>query len=1167
MAFYDTSSIKFDSFRPAYHAIQSLDIEKINALSSNEIRPILPSLVRMALCMPLDSSEEWLEKKKRILIKLSAIEISNSIVTLLSVDFHSLDMDVKKEMMVRSKIGLHTGSTNESNCLLVPPLMDGIALEFERADGMRKFRLVLNELLNIQFHSRNPLSRNSASLRSSELLDNEVYLEEVADVIAIAITELPSCLQLPEICETLLQVRYGSYLICRLVVNSPEIYCEVTSSLIANGDKMEEETILSRNRIRTLRLLCRMCPQKALSIREGAVEMCKMPGLAILITLDFEKSIGKSTSRNELVSFLNGCLLRNDDQIKTLFVHYLRGCQKKMDQNQCSTLVLLRRHLLRQLEETLNALKQVNPTESSLIEACSLVRLYCGLRVAANIKYNEEESSSLLELITEYPPATPSGVKLVSVCLCMLISCPTLISSNDNEKRIVAWLKGLIKDEKYFGHVSQIKSSFEEMLLLIAIHFHSGQISAISELISSVLGLKVVLRSPTVARAKAIFTQEIFADEMIAAHAVKVPVTCNLSAEYSGYLPVHCIYQLLKSRAFSKHKVSVKDWILHQVCECVPPLHPIMTSLIDAYVTSIIVSSSRNASGTTNEPISEDDLLAIFSHKIYSDMEETKSKNNCNFQPKCMLTSQLLLLHYFLLYNDQRLTCNSTYSVSSSSSSSSSVVVTAAAAAAAAAASSSHNDGELIKKYSPYLTSKIPIFFLVQEARRSQDKYSVIFPTLLRMIATHYPHLCLVNDWLHCRQTNNLLEKVSKETLESVGESLEQAFKLLPDTSSELCRLFTFILRLPYKSVWYLSSIFVSKLRLLLEYDLPDELLVNARQVWWRFNEIFPDDLWVMTVNSMRGVDEHTKYGRLTWNDIVIDPLYVLRCDERIFRVPFLLDITIHMLNAFLTASRTYFAHQLSEKASRSEDEKREREELRVALLSAQESAAIQILLESCQVRDASESAQQGCKLNEIHALVCRHLHQVFISDTNLTKLVHFQTYDRNLLPLTVSLIPSMHICLDFLPELLAQPNLSKQVFAIELCSHLSLHYCITKCLCVAKLCFNVSYTLLSVLSGKKRCTFFIPVLPAIVRMCRAFKPLREDALQLITQLHQISLSRLAATSCTFISSANFERTFQLTRKRFIDDEHFSRFVDSLPSDESLFMTVLESLEQLKQLQ
>jgi len=38
------------------------------------------------------------------------------------------------------------------------------------------------------------------------------------------------------------------------------------------------------------------------------------------------------------------------------------------------------------------------------------------------------------------------------------------------------------------------------------------------------------------------------------------------------------------------------------------------------------------------------------------------------------------------------------------------------------------------------------------------------------------------------------------------------------------------------------------------------------------------------------------------------------------------------------------------------------------------------------------------------------------------------QGYPQPLLPLTVAGIPSMHICLDFIPELLAQPQLEKQV-------------------------------------------------------------------------------------------------------------------------------------------
>ena len=41
------------------------------------------------------------------------------------------------------------------------------------------------------------------------------------------------------------------------------------------------------------------------------------------------------------------------------------------------------------------------------------------------------------------------------------------------------------------------------------------------------------------------------------------------------------------------------------------------------------------------------------------------------------------------------------------------------------------------------------------------------------------------------------------------------------------------------------------------------------------------------------------------------------------------------------------------------------------------------------------------------------------------------QGYPRELLALTVAGIPSMHICLDFIPELIAQPHLDKQVSSI----------------------------------------------------------------------------------------------------------------------------------------
>ena len=56
----------------------------------------------------------------------------------------------------------------------------------------------------------------------SEIFECEVYLEEVSDVICIAQAELPSLLQLDKIAEVLLRVKYGPWLLCRLVANAPD---------------------------------------------------------------------------------------------------------------------------------------------------------------------------------------------------------------------------------------------------------------------------------------------------------------------------------------------------------------------------------------------------------------------------------------------------------------------------------------------------------------------------------------------------------------------------------------------------------------------------------------------------------------------------------------------------------------------------------------------------------------------------------------------------------------------------------------------------------------------------------------------------------------------------------------------------------------------------------
>jgi integrator complex subunit 2 len=119
--------------------------------------------------------------------------------------------------------------------------------------------------------------------------------------------------------------------------------------------------------------------------------------------------------------------------------------------------------------------------------------------------------SLLLDVITCQPPPTAAGVKFVSLGLCMLIACNSLLGSPALEKRGVHWIGWLVSLEGYFEQ--KMAASFGELLLLMAIHFHSGQFAAICDLVCQTLGMKVVIRQAAMTKMKHIFTQEIFTEQ------------------------------------------------------------------------------------------------------------------------------------------------------------------------------------------------------------------------------------------------------------------------------------------------------------------------------------------------------------------------------------------------------------------------------------------------------------------------------------------------------------------------------------------------------------------------------------------------------------------------------------------------------------------------------
>jgi len=1020
-----------------FKAISCVDVQTILACSDESLRPILACLVRMSLIAPLDQSTTCLQGRTSVLQVLSRIELVNSIVALLSIDFHALETDVKKEQQLRLKVGAAA-----TDSVLISNLSSGPSLEFERSDATRKLRLVLSELLALM--ATPPSSSTSPlTLKPSELFDHRVYLPEVCDVLAIALAELPALLQPTEVCEALLRLKHGPEMICHVVANQSDSFHCVVSHLLRLGDKQEEEGgNLARQR--ALLLLAKMNPSQALCMRARCVEWCRMPGLAVLLSLHHS---------TDLVTWLSGLLLGTDQSTRAWLSFWVRSGAKR----KCPALTELRTYLT---EKVSGVLQQCTEDGRDLPAKCvreslALLRLFTALRGIAGMKFSEEEIKLLVNLITRRPPPSPQGVRLVSTGLSILIACNSLIGQPQLEKSATAWIRWLVDWGQSPG----------EMLLLSAIHFHAGQLSAVADLVCQTLGIKMTVRTNGMTRIKQIFTQEIFTEVVVAQHAVKVPVTIQLSSTLPGFLPVHCIHQLLKSRVFSKHKVSIKPWIYKQICNSCAPLHPVLPPLIEAYVSSILIpSSARATTDHLNEPLSESEIRSVFSPPMFS-LDRSGQVSSSGY------TAQLCILYYILLYEDIRLSLPPT---------------------------SSRQPSLPRARYSAELLSELPLKFLLGQAERLQGKFEGLFPALLRLATTHFPHLCLVEDWLRPDHTPAPSVTTSKLPSSSQLATALIAASSCPASANLYLRQ---LLSLPPRVAWQFCSTLVSNIGTILGEGVPRHTQELYKAVWLRLNTVYPRQLWLLTVNSL------TTPPAITQEELALDPLAVLRCDERVFRTGSILHIVLYMLKACLAASRTRLSQYLvDQQPSASGLLDTEREELRNSLVLTQESAAIQILLECCQ-EDLEEEGGRLKEVQETQSQVCCYLHQAFIEDTNLAKLVHFQGYPHSLLPVTTAGVPSMFICLDTAPELLSQPSLEKQVFAVDLISHLAVVCAMPKSLSTARLAVNAVWTLLGVLAAREREQLLKPTLPALARMCRAFPPLVEDCIQLLSQAASMWIS------------------------------------------------------------
>lgn len=220
----------------------------------------------------------------------------------------------------------------QGDSILAQSLQSALILEFERSDANRRIRLVLSEILFIESQIQELQKNQEFQIKQSDLFDSVVYMEEISYIICIALAELPDLLSIPNISETLLHIKHGPEIICWIVANNPDSFMEVCSHLIANGER-QEESALSSIRTQTLTMLCQMNPSQALVVRAKCVELCRMPALAITLSLENDGNRNRAVSESDIVAFVSGLLLGSDQQVIILLFYHLVYFEFKLTMN------------------------------------------------------------------------------------------------------------------------------------------------------------------------------------------------------------------------------------------------------------------------------------------------------------------------------------------------------------------------------------------------------------------------------------------------------------------------------------------------------------------------------------------------------------------------------------------------------------------------------------------------------------------------------------------------------------------------------------------------------------------------------------------------------------------------------------------------------------------
>ncbi|EYC23483.1 hypothetical protein Y032_0015g2672 [Ancylostoma ceylanicum] len=403
--------------------------------------------------------------------------------------------------------------------------------------------------------------------------------------------------------------------------------------------------------------------------------------------------------------------------------------------------------------------------------------------------------------------------------------------------------------------------------------------------------------------------------------------------------------------------------------------------------------------------------------------------------------------------------------------------------------------GEEIYPNSIY--TRLPIRYLLSVMETRYDDFARARCHLIRLATDIFPHMLPTVDSLKIAKSRCVGRKIT-ESIEEFEENLCSTDVMVSVKAAQ--RLDAAPLTDQVRFVPCLARAFISSLD-----STPQTYQEIIARVWNRLENVVPRMLYEYCVS--------TWCKTVTSDQCYKHPCLLFRCDRRILSSPIHFSCFLKIVAFYDQACRIDLMSQVQNSPPLSEEDRASRDVLTHAFDHSQTSILIQTLIEVSDARRMKDDPRDCAAIAqrcEIRKIACDFIHQMFIQDKNLMKLVLFQTWPIEMIRPLVECVPSMFVATEFIQEMLALPDLKRRIFAVCLMAEVGRKYRLPESAASLNLVMDVLNTLLKYAQMPGNHALFTAITPSLGNIIPVFPSLAPLVSTLLLRISSVTRTQLA---------------------------------------------------------